>query len=156
MSHIDELDRLIDDDPVRNHERIMGMLKPTLSVIYKDFHGRQPSPGDDNGNGNQVPMSSDEQIDALIDAVSQALAQTRNELRDEFASIVESAVGPLAEQVAVMQSQVNVMQGQVSVLMNMIGNSTGITNTGTRSIVRSVEATETVRKRRVRVRSDDK
>ena len=52
-----------------------------------------------------------------------------------------------------MQTQVNVLQGQVSTLLSMIGNNT---NSGTRSIVRSVEATETVRKRKVRVRSDDK
>jgi hypothetical protein len=142
-----EIESLMETDPIAAHTKIMEMTRSQPVIVHKEYTGRQPF--DDNENGDPLPMSSDEQIDVL----AAVIVEMKNDLRAEFQNIVENAVGSLADQVAMMQAQVNVLQGQVSTLLSVIGNNT---NSGTRSIVRSIEATETVRKRRVRVRSDDK
>lgn len=152
MNTNNELERLVEEcDPIASHAKIMSYLQPSMPHIVHKEHFNKQLPFHtvaDNGE-EQSPMSSEEQIDAL----AAVIVEIKNDLRAEFEDIVENAVGSLAEQVAAMQTQVNVLQGQVSTLLSMIGNNT---NSGTRSIVRSVEATETVRKRKVRVRSDDK
>jgi hypothetical protein len=145
MSHIDELDRLeqLMGDPVKNHERIMNMLRPILpSIIHKDFHGRQPALDDDTNNNEPAPLL-DDQIDMMIDAMAQALTQTRSELRAEFADIVENAIGSLAEQVAVLQVQMNIV-------LSLIGN-TNTNNNNAISSKSSIEASEVRTTRRVRV-----
>ena len=72
-----------------------------------------------------------------IDVVAQALADLRIEMRGEFQDMVDTAVGPLTEAVAVLQ-------GQVSVLMNLIGS---LVNNNT---VKEASETKTKTVRRVR------
>ena len=140
MNHhrdIDQLERLIEGDPVKNHTKIMQMLQPTLpDVIHKEY--RQPVLIDDT-NGDQL-MPADEMIDAL----ASALAELRSEMRDEFQDMVANATGPLTEQVAVLQ-------GQVSVLLNLIGTIVANGN-GNGNGTKSIEASEIRTTRRVRVR----
>ena len=65
---------------MKNHERIMQMTQPTLpTVVHKEYTGRQPSLNDD-GNGNEPPLLSDDQIDV----VAAALVELRAEMRTEF------------------------------------------------------------------------
>jgi hypothetical protein len=134
---IDELDRLM-GDPVKNHERIMQMLRPTLpNIIHKEYT-RQPALIDDtNGNGNdQLQLLTDD----LIDALAQALAETRNELRVEFQAMVDTAMASLTEEVAVLQAQMNIVLSLIANNNNSNGNSSS----------KTIEASETVRKVRVR------
>lgn len=134
---IDEVDRLM-GDPVKNHERIMQMLRPTLpNIIHKEYT-RQPALIDDtNGNGNdQLQLLTDD----LIDALAQALAETRNELRVEFQAIVDTAMASLTEEVAVLQAQMNIVLSLIANNNNSNGNSSS----------KTIEASETVRKVRVR------
>ena len=134
---IDELDRLM-GDPVKNHERIMQMLRPTLpNIIHKEYT-RQPALIDDtNGNGNdQLQLLTDD----LIDALAQALAETRNELRVKFQAMVDTAMAPLNEEVAVLQAQMNIV-------LSLIANNN---NSNDNSSSKTIEASETVRKVRVR------
>ena len=45
MNHgdIDDLERLLEGDPVKNHTEIMQIMQPTLpSIIHKEYTGRQP------------------------------------------------------------------------------------------------------------------
>ena len=141
MRRDDELERLIEGDPVKNHERIMQMMRPTLpNVIHKEYT-RQPSLIDDtNGNGNEPPPLSDEQIDV----VAAALSELRIEMRDEFQTMVTDAMGPLTEQVATLQ-------GQIGVLLSLIGAIVS-NNNGNGNGSKSIEASEVRTTRRVRVR----
>ncbi len=130
----EELEQLLEADPVKNHERIMQMIQP--AVVYKDYIGRQPSLTDDtNGNGEQ-PLFSDEQIDTI----AQAMADLRSDMRSEFQNMVADAVGSLTEQVAVLQ-------GQVGVLINMISSIIGNNNSNS---VKEASETKTKTVRRVR------
>ena len=129
MIGFDDLERLM-DDPVKNHERIMQKLQPTLpSVIYKDFVGKQPSL---DVNGDEPPPFTDEQVDI----VAAAMAELRVEMRIEFQDMLDSALGSLTEQLATVQ-------GQVSVLLNLIGALVNGNNNGNGSSSKSVEAIET-------------
>jgi len=133
----EELDRLLELDPVKNHQRIMEMTRPPPVIIHKKYLGEQPSRRDNgNGNGEDQPMSTDDMI--MIDAVAQALAETRSQLRDEFQSMIEDAVSPLTEQIAMLQ-------GQVGVLLNLINAIVGNNNT-----VKEASETKTKTVRRVR------
>ena len=135
----EELDRLLELDPVKNHQRIMEMTRPPPVIIHKKYLGEQPSRrdnGNGNGNGEDQPMSTDDMI--MIDAVAQALAETRSQLRDEFQSMIEDAVSPLTEQIAMLQ-------GQVGVLLNLINAIVGNNNT-----VKEASETKTKTVRRVR------
>ena len=84
-------------------------------------------------DSDQPPLFSDEQIDTI----AQALADLRVDMRAEFQSMIDDAVGPLTEAVAVLQ-------GQVSVLMNLIGS---LVNNNT---VKEASETKTKTVRRVR------
>ena len=58
---------------MKNHTKIMQMLRPTLpSVIHKEYSGKQLTTVADNGD-DQLPMMS---TDEMIDAMAQALAGT--------------------------------------------------------------------------------
>ena len=121
----DEIEHLF-EDPVKNHERIMQILQPPQpAVVYKDYTGKQPSlPGvADNGDDQQPPLFSDEQIDV----VAQALA----DLRLEFQDAIDATVAPLRA----MEQRVAVLEGQLSVMMNLINTIVG---SG-----KSIEASET-------------
>ena len=147
MNHhrdIDELERLIEGDPVKNHERIMKMMRPTLpNVIHKEFVGRQPVLVDDTNGNDQLPMSADE----MIDATAAVLAEMSNNLRTEFEGMTADAIGPLTEQVATLQ-------GQMLVLLNMVNAIVGNNNNGNGKSSKSIEA-ETRTTRRVRVRRSE-
>jgi hypothetical protein len=136
---IDELDRLM-GDPVKNHERIMQMLRPTLPNIIHKQYTRQPALIDDtNGNGNDhLQLLTDD----LIDALAQALAETRNELRVELQAMVDTAMASLTEEVAVLQAQMNIV-------LSLVANNNNNNSNGNSSS-KTIEASETVRKVRVR------
>ena len=110
----DELEQLLEGDPVKNHERIMEMTRPPPVIVHKEYTGRQPSLA--NGDDQPLPPIDDD----MIEAVAQALAETSSRLRDEFQSMVNDAVGPLTEQVAVLQGQVNVL---LSLIGSIVGNN---------------------------------
>jgi hypothetical protein len=132
----EEFEHLLELDPVKAHDAIMRATRPPPMIVHKEYLGEQPSRRD-NGNGEDQPMSTDDMI--MIDAVAQALAETRIQLQDEFQGMIEDAVGPLTEQVAVLQ-------GQVSVLLNLIGSIVGNNN----SSVKEASETRTKTVRRVR------
>ena len=148
----DELERLLEADPIASHAKIMELMRPQ-PIIHKDFHGRQPAIGDDT-NGNEPGPLLYDQIDLMIDAMAQALAQTSNELRAEFESMIENTTGSLVEQVALLQSQTATLQGQVGVLMSMISGIVSNNNSSSVNTSRSIEA-ETKTTRRVRVRRSE-
>jgi hypothetical protein len=129
----EELERLLELDPVKNHERIMEMTRPPPVIVHKEYTGRQPS----LSNGDEPPSLPID--DDMIEALAQALPETRIQLRDEFQSMVNEAIGALTEQVAVLQ-------GQVSVLLNLIGSIVGNNN----SSVKEASETRTKTVRRVR------
>jgi hypothetical protein len=129
----EELERLLELDPVKNHQRIMQMTRPPPVIIHKEYLGKQPS----LSKGDEPPSLPID--DDMIEALAQALAETRIQLRDEFQSMVNEAIGPLTEQVAVLQ-------GQVSVLLNLIGSIVGNNN----SSVKEASETRTKTVRRVR------
>jgi hypothetical protein len=132
-----DIEHLFELDPVKAHERIMQATRPPPVIVHKEYRGTQPSRRD-NGNGDDQPISTDDMI--MIDAVAQALAETRNQLRDEFQSMIEDAVGSLTEEVAMLQ-------GQMSVIINLI--NTIVSNNGNGSKMIEAE-TKTTRKVRVR------
>jgi hypothetical protein len=137
----EELEHLLELDPIKAHDQIMRATRPPPVIIHKKYLGEQPlrrdnGNGNDNGNGEDQPMSTDDMI--MIDAVAQALAETRSQLRTEFQSMIDDAVGPLTEAVAVLQ-------GQVSVLMNLIGSLVSNGNS-----VKEASETRTKTVRRVR------
>jgi hypothetical protein len=127
----EELEHLLELDPVKAHDAIMRATRPPPMIIHKEYTGKQPQLLPDDSD--QPPLFSDEQIDV----VAQALADLRIEMRGEFQDMVDTAVGPLTEAVAVLQ-------GQVSVLMNLIGS---LVNNNT---VKEASATKTKTVRRVR------
>jgi hypothetical protein len=94
-----ELERLLELDPRDAHTKIMEMTRSPPVIVHEEYTGRQSLLDTDNDN-DQLPMSTDE----MIDAMAQALAETRNDLRTEFEGIVADAMGPLTEQVAVLQA----------------------------------------------------
>lgn len=146
MSYIDELDRLehLMNDPVKNHERIMQMLRPSMPrVVHKEYSGKQlPLRIVADKGEEQLPSLIDDQ---MMDAVAAVIVEMKNDLRNEFESQVENTIGSLAEQVAVMQGQMSVLMNLISGIVNNNGNAGG---NGTKSI----EASETRTTRRVRVR----
>ena len=127
----EELESLLELDPVKAHDAIMRATRPPPVIIHKEYTGKQPQLLPDDSD--QPPLFSDEQIDV----VAQALADLRIEMRGEFHDMVDTAVGPLTEAVAVLQ-------GQVSVLMNLIGS---LVNNNT---VKEASETKTKTVRRVR------
>jgi hypothetical protein len=127
----EELEHLLELDPVKAHDAIMRATRPPPMIIHKEYTGKQPQLIPDDSD--QPPLFSDEQIDV----VAQALADLRIEMRGEFQDMVDTAVGPLTEAVAVLQ-------GQVSVLMNLIGS---LVNNNT---VKEASETKTKTVRRVR------
>jgi len=86
----------------------------------------------DNGNGDEPPSLPID--DDMIEALAQALA----ELRIEFQSTIDDAVGSLTEQVATLR-------GQVSVLTSLVGSLVGNSNA-----VKEASETKTKTVRRVR------
>ena len=133
MIRQDEIEHLF-DDPVKNHERIMEMTRPPPVIVHKEYTGKQPPLT--NGDDQPLPPINDD----MIEAVAQALAETSSRLRDEFQSMVSDAVGPLTEQVAVLQGQVNVL---LSLIGSIVGNSNG-------NSVKEASETKTKTVRRVR------
>jgi len=127
----EELEHLLELDPVKAHDAIMRATRPPPMIIHKEYTGKQPQLIPDDSD--QPPLFSDEQIDVI----AQALADLRTEMRGEFQDMVDTAVGPLTEAVAVLQ-------GQVSVLMNLIGS---LVNNNT---VKEASETKTKTVRRVR------
>lgn len=96
----------------------MQATRPPPMIIHKEYTGKQPPLLDDtNGNG-EPPLFSDEQIDMI----AQALA----DLRVEFQSTIDDAVGPLTEQVAVLQGQLNVLLSLIGSLVNNNNNSNSV------------------------------
>lgn len=138
---MDDLERLM-EDPMRNHEKIMQRLQPILpTIVHKEYTGRQPALVDDNnGNGNEPPLFSDEQIDV----VAAAMAELRIAMRDEFATMIENTMGSLTEQVATLQGQMSVMMNLINTIVSN-GNNKG-------NDTKSIEASEVKTTRRVRVR----
>jgi hypothetical protein len=130
----EELEHLLELDPVKAHDAIMRATRPPPMIIHKEYTGKQPQLIPDDSD--QPPLFSDEQIDV----VAQALADLRIEMRGEFQDMVDTAVGPLTEAVAVLQ-------GQVSVLMNLIGSIVGNNNNNS---VKEANETKTKTVRRVR------
>jgi hypothetical protein len=130
----EELEHLLELDPVKAHDAIMRATRPPPMSIHKEYTGKQPQLLPDDSD--QPPLFSDEQIDV----VAQALADLRIEMRGEFQDMVDTAVGPLTEAVAVLQ-------GQVSVLMNLIGSIVGNNNNNS---VKEANETKTKTVRRVR------
>jgi hypothetical protein len=133
----DELEQLLEGDPVKNHKRIMEMTRPPMPrIVHKEYTGRQP-PLPDNGDDQPLPPIDDD----MIEAVAQALAETSSRLRDEFQIMVAEAVGPLTEQVAALQ-------GQVGVLLNLINAIVGNNNSSRKMIEAETKTTRKVRVRR--------
>jgi predicted DNA-binding ribbon-helix-helix protein len=111
-------------DTNRKHGNLSSALR-----LFVLSHYQAQAPDD----SDQPPLFSDEQIDTI----AQALADLRVDMRTEFQSMIDDAVGPLTEAVAVLQ-------GQVSVLMNLIGS---LVNNNT---VKEASETKTKTVRRVR------
>jgi hypothetical protein len=133
----EELERLLELDPIKAHERIMQATRPPPMIIHKEYIGEQPPLPD---NGDELPsLFSDEQIDVI----AQAFADLRTEMRGEFQDMINDAMGPLMEQVAVMQ-------GQMSVLLSLINTIVGNSNNSIK------EASETKTKTVRRVRQTDR
>ena len=129
----EELDRLLELDPVKAHDQIMRALRPPPVIVHKEYTGRQP-PLPDNTNGNDPQVFNDDQLDVLSQAVA--------DLRIEFQSMVDDATGPLAESVAVLQGQVNVL---TNIISSLVGNSNSVkeaseTRTKTVRRVRQIES----------------
>ena len=74
----DELERLLETDPIASHAKIMELTRPQPAIIHKDFDDRQLAIGSET-NGNEPAPLLDDQIDQMIDAMAQALTQTRIE-----------------------------------------------------------------------------
>ena len=132
----EELERLLELDPIKAHEQIMQATRPPPMIIHKEYTGKQPPLQD---NGDELPsLFSDEQIDVI----AQAFADLRTEMRGEFQDTVNDAMGPLMEQVAVMQGQMSVL---LSLINTIVGNSNNIkeaseTKTKTVRRVRQIES----------------
>ena len=141
----EEIENLLETDPIAAHERIMQMTRSTLpTIVHKEYTGRQPAL-DSNGNGNEPPPFTDEQVDI----VAAAMAELRVEMRTEFQDMLESALGSLTEQLATVQ-------GQVSVLLNLIGTLVSNGNNGNGNNAKSIEASDEIKTtRRVRVRRSE-
>ena len=130
----EELEHLLELDPVKAHDAIMRATRPPPMIIHKEYTGKQPQLLPDDSD--QPPLFSDEQIDVI----AQAFADLRTEMRGELQSMVDDAMGQLTEQVAMLQ-------GQVSVLMNLIGSIVGNDNNNS---VKEASETKTKTVRRVR------
>ena len=91
-----------------------------------------PLPDDANGNGNDPPLFNDDQLGVLAQAIA--------DLRIEFQGMVDNAVGPLKEAVAVLQ-------GQVSTLLSLINT---IVSNNNNSGIKEASETRTKTVRRVR------
>ena len=129
----EELDRLLELDPVKAHDQIMRALRPPPVIVHKEYTGRQPPlPDDTNGNGNDPPLFNDDQLDVLAQAIA--------DLRIEFQGMVDDAVGPLNEAVALLQ-------GQVSTLLSLINT---IVSNNNNSGIKEASETRTKTVRRVR------
>jgi hypothetical protein len=138
----EEIENLLETDPIAAHERIMQMTRSQPVIIHKEYTSRQPSLIDDNGNGNEPPLLSDDQIDV----VAAALAELRAEMRDEFQTMIDTAIDPLTEAVAVLQ-------GQVGTLLSVINSVITSNASGSNGVSKTVEASETVRRVRVQRKS---
>jgi hypothetical protein len=125
----EELDRLLELDPVKNHQRIMEMTRPPPVVIHKEYTGKQPSLPD---NGEQL-LFSDEQIDTI----AQALAELRADLRDEWQAAIDKAITELRGEKDLHEA-IAELRGQLAVVMNLFGNGPKL-----------FEAEQTVRKLKV-------
>ena len=129
----EELERLLELDPVKNHQRIMEMTRPPPVVIHKEYTGEQPTLLDDtNGNGEQ-PLFSDEQIDTI----AQALAELRADLRDEWQAAIDKAITELRGEKDLHEA-IAELRGQLAAVMNLFGNGPKL-----------FEAEQTVRKLKV-------
>ena len=95
----EELEHLLELDPVKAHDAIMRATRPPPMIIHKEYTGKQPQLIPDDSD--QPPLFSDEQIGTI----AQALADLRVDMRTEFQSMIDDAVGPLTEAVAVLQGQ---------------------------------------------------
>jgi hypothetical protein len=137
----EEIEDLLETDPIAAHTKIMEMTRSQPVIVHKEYLGKQPF--DNNDNGNDQPLLTDDQIDV----VAAALVELRAKLRDEFQTMMDTSIAPLAEAVAVLQ-------GQVSVLMNLIGTLVSNGN-GNGNGIKSVEASEIKTTRRVRVRRSE-
>ena len=129
----EELERLLELDPVKNHQRIMEMTRPPPVVIHKEYTGEQPTLLDDtNGNGEQ-PLFSDEQIDTI----AQALAELRADLCDEWQAAIDKAITELRGEKDLHEA-IAELRGQLAAVMNLFGNGPKL-----------FEAEQTVRKLKV-------
>jgi hypothetical protein len=98
----EELEHLLELDPIKAHDQIMQATRPPPVIVHKEYRGRQPPLHDNGEEPPSLPIDDD-----MIEALAQTLAETRIQLRDEFQSMVDDAMGPLTEQVAVMQGQMS-------------------------------------------------
>ena len=131
-----ELESLMETDPIAAHERIMELTRPTLpTIVHKEYTGKQPAL-DSNGNGDEPPPFTDEQIDI----VAAAMAELSSSLRTEFQDTRDATMAPWTEAVAVLQAQMNIVLSLIANNNNSNGNSSS----------KTIEASETVRKVRVR------
>ena len=114
----EELERLLELDPVKAHERIMEMTRPPPVVIHKEYTGKQPTLLDDtNGNGEQ-PLFSDEQIDTI----AQALAELRADLRDEWQAAIDKAITELRGEKDLHEA-IAELRGQLAAVMNLFATA---------------------------------
>jgi hypothetical protein len=66
-----ELESLMETDPIAAHERIMELTRPTLpTIVHEEYTGKQPAL-DSNGNGDEPPPFTDEQIDIVAAAMAE-------------------------------------------------------------------------------------
>jgi hypothetical protein len=130
----ERLERLLENDPLVAHDRIMRATRPPMPmIVHKEYSGRQPPLTTVAHNGDEQPLQfSDDQIDVL--------AQTLVDLRSEFQSMVDDAISPLRERLAWLE-------GEIAMLTTLLSNNNSSNNS------RSLEASEIIRKLKVDDRS---
>jgi hypothetical protein len=123
-------ERLAFDDPIAGHDDLMAALSPPIRksampvLVHKSRDNARVMPRQLDAGDDLPPPFTDEQMDIIAEVI----AQTRADCQD----MIDDALAPLRQQLAVLQ-------GQLDVLMTLLSGNGN----------RSVEASETVRKLRV-------
>jgi hypothetical protein len=106
------------------------------TIIYKRHHGRDLGGG--NGNGSLVNGTEDEDIftEAQQDVVCRLVAMMTSELSMNLADHSE-AIASIRERLAAVEAS-------LSVMMSLFGGDS-------KKAIKTIEASETVRKRKMRV-----
>ena len=116
------------DDPVGNHDKIMGLTRVSVpAVVHKKFVGKQSPFDDDNNNDGDLPIFTDEQIDVIAAGLA--------ELRMEFQSAIDDATSALRDRIISLEAKVDL-------LTSLIGADRS----------KSFQMNETVRKRKLQVK----